>query len=358
MDGYKTIKNSLDKVKRDAYSQIEESEKPDFKESMSGFWKQSVDSLWFILTEKENITFAVLQLLCIVLGYYVWVQVLDWIPDEVWQSASENKDTGLVNVVLLVWSFLCVGFSALPLGLFTACMSASYILRSEGRQSTVCECLKVVLPKAWPIWVFSWFDGWWTVLRILERLPKKNDRVSFSTKIRRELVYNAWKAASLGFIPALLFGRSVTTAGKDSLMLLKDKFVPLLKLRTAYVIICWVIGIGSYLSIFFFGKYIFGNMRSSYDMYTVYFYCGFPMIMALLILMLIFRPLYIISACRIYAGYAHSKNIKADLPQTSPEFISVAVVFAVLAAILGVVLLYHAELGIDGIIAAPFYTNK
>ena len=49
MDGYKTIKNSLDKVKRDAYSQIEESEKPDFKESMSGFWKQSVDSLCFIL---------------------------------------------------------------------------------------------------------------------------------------------------------------------------------------------------------------------------------------------------------------------------------------------------------------------
>lgn len=353
MDSYSTIKNSLNKLKHDAYEQIGEQEKPSMLTSMGSFGKQAANSLYFILTEKENIMFAVLQLVCIVLGYYIWVQALSWIPDEVWQATQENKEGTFVNILLWLWSFSCVGLVSLPLGLLTACMSASYILRSEGKESTVAECLKVALPKAWPIWVFSWIDGWWTVLRIMERLPKKNDRTPLSTKLRNEIVYNAWKAASLGFIPALLFGRGAVEAGRDSVRLLVDRFMPLIKLRLAYALICWIVGIGSYIGIFFIGRYIFNAMQSEYDMYTFYFYCGVPMIMALLIIMLIFRPLYIISACRIYTGYAHSQGIKAELPQSSPKFVSVTVAFAVLAVVIGVLLLYHTELGIDERIVAP-----
>ena len=353
MDSYGTIKNSLNKLKHEAGDQIGEQENPSMMESIGGFGKQAANSLYFILTEKENIIFALLQLACIVLGYYIWVQALSWIPDEVWKASQEDKEGTFVNILMWLWSFACVGLVSLPLGLLTACMSASYILRSEGKESTVAECLKVALPKAWPIWVFSWIDGWWTVQRIAERLPKKNDRTSLSTKLRNEIVYNAWKAASLGFIPALLFGRGAVEAGRDSLRLLVDRFMPLVKLRLAYALICWIVGIGSYISIFFFLKRIVFAMHSEYDMYTFYLYCGLPMIVALLIIMLIFRPLYIISACRIYTGYAHSQGIKAELPQSSPKFVSVAVAFAVLAFIIGVMLLYHTELGIDANIIAP-----
>lgn len=353
MESYSTIKDSLKSLKYEAYNQIGEQEKPSMLESIGGFGKQAVNSLYFILTEKENIMFAVLQLVCIVLGYYIWVQVLSWIPDEVWQASQEDKEGAFVNILLCLWSFTCVGFVALPLGVLTACMSASYILRSEGKESTVAECLKVALPKAWPIWIFSWIDGWWTVQRIAERLPKKNDRTPLSTKLRNEVIYNAWKTASLGFIPALLFGRGAVDAGRDSVRLLVDRFMPLVKLRLAYTLICWIVGIGSYVSLFFIGKYILSAMHSDYDMYTFYFYCGLPMIVALLIIMLIFRPLYIISACRIYAGYAHSQGIKAKLPQSSPKFVSIAVAFLVLAFIIGVMLLYHTELGIDTNIIAP-----
>ena len=353
MDSYTTIKGSLETLKHEACNHVSEQEKPSMLESIGGFGKQAANSLYFILTEKENIIFAVLQLACIVLGYYIWVQVLSWIPDEVWKASQEDKEGTFVNILLWLWSFACVGLVTLPLGLFTAFMSASYILRSEGKESTVAECLKVALPKAWPIWVFSWIDGWWTVQRIAERLPKKNDRTSLSTKLRNEIVYNAWKAASLGFIPALLFGRGAVEAGRDSVRLMVDRFAPLVKLRLAYALICWIVGIGSYVSLFFIGQYILSAMHSDYDMYTFYFYCGLPMIVALLIIMIIFRPLYIISACRIYTGYAHGQGIKAELPQSSPKFVSVAVAFAVLAFIIGVMLLYHTELGIDARILAP-----
>ncbi len=353
MDSYSTIKGSLKKLKNEAYEQISEQEKPSMLESMGGFWKQSANSLYFILTEKENIMFAVLQLVCIMLGYYIWVQVLSWIPDTVWQAAEHDKEGVFVNILLWVWSFACVGLVSLPLGILTACMSASYILRSEGKKSTIAECFKVALPKAWPIWVFSWIDGWWTILRIMERLPKKNDRTPLSTKLRNEVIYNAWKAASLGFIPALLFGRGAVEAGRDSLRLLVNRFVPLLKLRTAYAAICWIVGIGSYIGTFFFIQYIVKAMNSRYDIYTFYIYCGLPIIIALLIIMLIFRPIYIISACRIYSGYAHSQNIKAELPKTAPEFVSIAVAFVTLAVVIGVMLLYHTELGIDERIIAP-----
>ena len=94
-------------------------------------------------------------------------------------------------------------------------------------------------------------------------------------------------------------------------------------------------------------------MNSRYDIYTFYIYCGLPIVIALLIIMLIFRPIYIISACRIYSGYAHSQNIKAELPKTAPEFVSIAVAFVTLAVVIGVMLLYHTELGIDERIIAP-----
>ena len=95
--------------------------------------------------------------------------------------------------------FVCVGLVAYPLGLLTACMGASYMLRFCGRPSTIAECLKIVLPKSWTLWIFSWLDGWWTMERILERLPKKNDRTPLSVKLANEAVYQAWKISSMGF---------------------------------------------------------------------------------------------------------------------------------------------------------------
>lgn len=110
------------------------------------------------------------------------------------------------------------------MGIFTACMNASCILRFQNKESTFTDCLKIAVSRAGTIWVFSWIDGWWTVNRILERLPKKNGRTSSSVKLEKEIIYQIWKMISLGFIPALLFGRSFKRLAEIFCFCLKNVF--------------------------------------------------------------------------------------------------------------------------------------
>lgn len=347
-----TVTGEIKKLKEDAAGRIKNKERPSCADSAKSFFNNGAASLYFIFSEKENILFAFLQLAFIALGYYLWVQMLDWIPQSVWDN-MKNSDDGdpLLNIALLVWSFACVGIVAYPLGILTACMGASYILRFQGRPSTIAECLKVVLGKSWTLWIFSWLDGWWTVERILERLPKKKDRTPRSVKLANEAAYQAWKLASLGFIPATICGRSLSEACKDSLSLLKDRFLPLIKLRIAYSLICWIFGIGSYIGVFLMFPYIDSFAGAHNNIYSFYFFAGFPAVVALTFIMLVFRPIYIISACRIYAFYAREKEIEIKLPQTSPAFISALAAFCVLAVILATVFLYRDELGLSAILS-------
>lgn len=351
------IKQEIYSLKDKAYSNYKAEDCPGKKESLSGFFNSSYASLHFIFSEKENILFALLQLAVVGLGYFLWTQMLDWIPQEVWDEVRKDSDDGasILDLILLLWSFVCVGIVAYPLGILTSCMGASYILRFQGKTSTIAECLKIVMHKSWTMWVFSWLDGWWTVLRILERLPKKNDRTPRSVKIRNEIIYQAWKMASLGFMPALICGRSVREACKDSLSLLKNKFVQLAKLRLGYSAICWILAIVCYIGTFILMPTILPRMSGGHNgIYTFYFITGFPIVVALTFIMVIFRPIYIISACRIYAFYTRDKNIEIKLPETSSKAVSSLVAFVVLLIITAVVVLYRDEIGLSEILANPW----
>ena len=343
-----TMKSEFDRLKTKAYKETDFSENPGYFGSIGSFFTSIAASLRFIFTEKENIVFALLQWATIALVYFIWIQGLSWIPEEIWKNDTENT---AANLILLVWSLACVGLAAFPLGILTACMNASCLLRFQNKESTFTDCMKAAFSRAGTLWIFSWIDGWWTVKRILERLPKKNDRTLRSVKIEREILYQLWKMISLGFIPALLYGRSFKDACKDSLFLLKKRFLPLIKLRLGYSFVCWIVGIGCYAGTVLFFCYM-DKMPDEYDIYSWYFYAGFPLILALLIIMILFRPLYIISACRIYINYACDEGITPNLPQRTSAFTNILVIFLCFAAIIGVVLLFHQQLGIDSFITA------
>ena len=322
-------------------------------ESLQGFFIDSWKSLKFVLSEKENILFGLLQLVAIGLGYYIWVQIIGWIPQEVWdQIGKEEKSGDLMSIVFVLWGFVCVGLVAYPIGILTACMSASYTLRSEGRESTILECLKIVLKRSWPLWVFSWFDGWLTVNRILDRLPKKKDRTPRAVKILRELVYQVWKISTLGIIPALVYGRSVSESCKDSLQMLKQFFLPLGKLRGGYSLICWIIGIGSYLSMFILFPYIceFQKSHNISGIYTFYLVAGIPILISLFFVLIIFRPLYIVSSTRIYLNFAKANQIERRLPDPSSKGLSAFVGFIAVAIIILTIILFRNQLGITYIL--------
>ena len=347
------LKTALTKLKNDSFSTMEENDKPQKVESLSYFGRCISYSSKLIFTEKEIIVFALLQLVVIALGYYLWVQILGLIPEEVWESARKDDGASVVDLVLLVWSFLCVGLTTYPLGLLSACMTTAHFLHESGQESTVAKCLRVVLPKSWTIWMFSWIDGWWTILRILERLPKKKDRTPLYVKIRNEAIYQAWKVASLGFLPAIIIGRNVNEACKDSLGLLKTHFKTMCQLRIAYSLICWIFGVGTYIGAIFLAPHILERMNSNNDMHTFYTFIGIPLILSLFFIQVIFRPIYILSACRIYSNYTIEKNIKVSLPVVS-KFTSSIVAFLILAIITCVAFLYRDELGITQMLSTPY----
>ena len=348
------VMDALSSLKNKAYRNIKEADKPTKKDSLIGFFDNCSFAVCFILSEKENVLFAFLSVAVIAAGYFAGVQILDWIPQEIWDEVKDkDNDDTILSLVLMAWSFVCIGLVTYPLGIVTACMGASYILRANGRQSTIAECLKIVMPKSWTLWVFSWLDGWWTFMRILERLPKKNDHTPLSVKLRNEAIYQAWKIASLGFVPALVCGRSISESCADSIGLLKDKFLPLAKLRAGYSIICWIISIAAYVSMFFFMFYFSGKSFGHNEIYSFYFIAGFPIVLACTIILMIFRPLYIISACRIYASYAKDKNIDVKLPHESSKAVSSLIAFVVLLIIFGVIFLYRQELGLSDILENP-----
>lgn len=353
MNDIGTIKEELNDLKSNAYKNYNNKEKPSKTTATLGFFRSCGVSLYLIFTEKENILFAFLSLVSMSLIYFLGIKLMDWIPQEIWDSlkAEEGKDHTLLNLVVLIWEFICVGIVAYPLGILTACMGASYMLRFQGKESTISECLKIVLPKSWTLWVFSWIDGWWTFLRIVERLPKKNDRTPLSTKIRNEMIYQAWKVASLGFLPATVCGRNLKEACTDSLNLLKDRFSMLVKLRIGYSIVCWIVGIGSYIGAALMMFYFKDLRIGSNDIYSFYFLAGAPIVVALTIIMLFFRPLYVISACRIYAFYAREKGIEIKLPEKSSKFVSSIIVFLLLLAAVAVVFLWRDELGLNDILS-------
>ena len=98
--------------------------------------------------------------------------------------------------------------------------------------------------------------------------------------------------------------------------------------------------------------FAFCDYADEYDVYSWYFYAGFPLIIALLTIIVLFRPLYIISACRIYINYACDEGIQPNLPQRTSSLANVLVIFICLTAVICIVLLYHQQLGIDNLMSA------
>ena len=354
MFGIKETKAQFNSLKKEVSRISISEEKPSRASSLTGFFSNIKYAVKLVFLEKEIITFAVLQLVVIGLGYYLWVQMLDWIPEEVWRS-TRNSDSGSVaDIVLFLWSFVCVGLVTFPLGLLTACMGAAHFLHSQGKESTIAGCLRIVLPRSWPLWLFSWIDGWWTVNRILERLPKKKDKTPISKKRMNEALYQAWKLATLGILPALVIGRSLKEACKDSLGLLKNRFSPLFKLRLGYSTICWFFGIACYIGVFLLFPFINKRMSGEFDVYRFYFLAGVQMLIALAFIQLIFRPIYILSACRIYSDYIKENEIAINLPDKPPKVISVLVVFVILCIILAIVYFFRNELAITRLLSVPY----
>jgi hypothetical protein len=319
-------------------------------ENLNEFSSRTGYAVSLIFQEKEIIIFSLLQWASIAIAYYIWVQILGWIPPEVWESDSKIFDFAL-NILFLVWSFICVAIAAYPIAIFTGAIGASHFLREQGYESTIAACLKLALPNSHKLWMYHTVDGWLTVEIILERLPKRGYFSNRTERLIKEALYYAWKVGTIGMPAALLTGSGLVEAGKKSISLVQYKLPDVIKLRGGYSVTCWIIGIATYVgSIYFFIKFD-DLFESTHKIFTFYFWMGVPILISVGVIQLFIRPIYVIASSKLYSDYLNEKGEKINLEGLPSKGLSAFVAFCVLCIMVLTIYLYREQLGIMSILS-------
>ena len=318
-------------------------------ENVGAFGRSSTYALRLIFAEKEILLFSVLQWVAIGVAYLLWVQIIGWIPMEVWESESDLADIAL-NLVFLSWCFVCVVLAAYPIAVLTGAMGAAHFLREQGQPSTIASCLGLALPNSKKLWVFHIADGWLTVMRILDRLPRRN-MGSGAVRAAREAAYYAWKVGTIAMPAALLTGKGLRAAGKESLSLVKARLGDVLKLRGGYSVACWLVGVTTYIGsiVFLLGVDAFDD--PVHPMFAVYMWAGVPVLISVGIIKLFLRPVYVIASCKYYSDLLIQQGKPVEFKSLPGRGVSAFVAFAVLAVIVGFVFLFRQQLGLMDVLS-------
>lgn len=316
----------------------------------STFSSQLHYSVTLIAEEKEIIFFAILQWIAMIVAYLLWIQILDWIPDDLWEEVRQSRerdDKGtfmLINLLLTGWSLLIITAVSFPLSLLSAAMVAAHYLRYSQQVSTIDRCFQLASRNLGKLWVFTAIDAWITVDAIMDRLPRKHGNRTAA----EELLYYAWKIGTVGVLPALVAGKGYLEAAKDSLILLKNQPARTIGIRMGYSLLCWIVGITAYIgALYYFIR--FGDPANHPNMiYNFYFLMVVPLLIAIGITTVFLRPFFLVMTARLYTD-----NIAFAAPDLSAEqadngilgFIFALILCIILGAIIGVSLFEH-QLGI------------
>lgn len=313
-----------------------------------GFLGELGYALRHILEEKEILFFAALQWLVIGLAYIMWTQILDWIPQSLWDEvarSSKQDDEGaftLVNLVLLGWSFLVVVVASYPISILNAAMTSSHYLRLSHQTSTIPKCFNLAFKNLGRLWIFTTIDAWVTVTAILDRLPGKKRRKRTALD---EAVYYAWKVGTIGVAPALVAGRGYAEAAKDSIAILKKHLTRAIAIRMGYSLVCWVIGIAAYAgSIWYFVRY--GNHSGkTLSIYNFYVLMAVPVFIAVGVTSVLVRPFFLIASSKLYSD-AVPVGRRATALTIDEKFDPLFFAFCVLLAVFSSLYFLGDEIGI------------
>lgn len=314
---------------------------------IGGFFSNLAGVFRLIREEPEILAFAALQWLCITLAYMAWTQAIDWIPDSVWEEVSrandEDRDAGftLLNLFLIGWTFVVVVCVSFPMSILSAGMVAVHALRHEGYESTFFYALWRGMQNVGQQWVFTSVDAWITVKAIFDRLPKKNNRNPRT--LADELLYYAWKLGTMGMVPAMVYGRGMIDAAKDSLTMLKKAPGRAIAIRFGYSGICWIVGIATYIGAFAYMCMMGFRAEGENGIYTFYFFMTMPIFISVGVISVLVRPFFLLMVAKLYTDVIQPQDLLAAAghPETAEDrapswpvfFFAGAVLFAVLTAV-------------------------
>tara|TARA_B110000444_G_C18792923_1_gene573354 strand:- start:263 stop:1336 length:1074 start_codon:yes stop_codon:yes gene_type:complete len=332
----------------------EKEERPDL--NRGEFTGRIKTALALGLKEKEILFFGLLQLLAIMVGYAIWLQALNWIPQEVWDSAQSCIDrgdedcTGTIDLSLYLWGLAVIVVVSFPVGILSCAIGTTHFLYTQKEESTVLKCLNAAFSNAWPIWKFHIIDSYITINRILERLPKENDTRTPVQIALQEAMYYAWKVGTAGMIPNLILGNKLIASGESSVKFVKAKFKEVAGLRAAYSSLCWIIAILAYIGAIFLTMIFENELTTNTGNILIgkfYVYMMIPICVATAAVVIILRPIYILSICNIYSDYLKEKNEDAELPNNPSSGRSALITFIILGLVLIFLSSFGIELGLD-----------
>ena len=346
------------------------SQLPEIANRPSGNYKDFTSRIGYALQlglkEKEIFFFGLMQWIAIIIACLLWVQILFWIPQPVWESMNaceargEEDCSAGITIPLMIWGWVCILLAAFPVGILSSAMGTAHFLHKSGQESTVLKCLHVAFSNAWITWSFHYVDGLITVRQIISRFPSKNDHRTPAQIAAEEAAYYAWKVGSAGMLPNIVLGNGLVLSAKNSLKFLKANVGEILKLRMAYSAICWVLGIlaciGGGILLAFMGDalYTTAGVHSSGEIYLFFI---IPVGIALSVVMVILRPIYILSLCDMYSEYLYKNNAEVPLPSDPSNGKKAAVIFLLLSlAILGVSLL-RDEISLTKMLSREYENN-
>ena len=355
------FKNKYDFVRDELKDLPEFSELP--KGKLKDFTSRIKYALLLGLKEKEIFFFGAMQWLSVVLAYLLWLQMLYWIPQPVWDWVGECLDgpgdgdgcTLAADIPLFLWGVLCIFLAAFPIGILSSAMGTTHFLHKNGEKSTVIKCLNAAFSNAFATWNFHFIDGYITVGQIIERLPSddKNNYETAAQKAARraasEALYYAWKLGIAGVLPSLVLGNGVIESGKNSIKFVKANFIEIAKLRAAYSLICWVIGIlayvGAIITLIFMGDEIYA-LSGGLAIAKIYLYMIVPIAVSVSVIMILLRPIYVLTICDMYSDYLSQNNETADLPNNPKNGKKAVILFIVICAIVALIAGFREQIGL------------
>jgi hypothetical protein len=294
--------------------------------------------------------------------------MLSWIPQPVWDSIQQCLDgpgdtdgcTVAADIPLMLWGILCILLVSFPIGIFSAAMGTTHFLHKQNKESTVIKCMHASLSNAWTSWSFHFIDGLITVRQIIRRLPDDNNyepaAMKAARRAREEALYYAWKVGTAGVLPSLVVGNDLLNSGKNSIKFVKARFLEIVKLRSAYSTICWIIGIITYIgacvTMAFMGDMIFAD-TGGLAVVKIYQYMVFPIAIATMIVMIFLRPIYILTLCDLYSGYLDSIGEEPELPD-DPSIAKRAIMVFGFICILTICIIFLRDItGLSDILSTP-----
>jgi hypothetical protein len=328
------------------------------------------------LKEKEIFFFGLMQWVSVILGYLLWLQMLYWIPQPVWDFIGEcldkpgDKDgcTAAADIPLFLWGVACIFIAAFPIGILSSAMGTTHFLHKNGEESTVNKCLSAAFSNAFATWNFHFVDGYITVMQIIERLPKDESK-SYESPAQRaarkaasEALYYAWKVGIAGVIPSLVLGNGVIESGKNSIKFVKANLIEIIKLRAAYSMLCWVVGIlayiGAMLILIGMGDDIYA-LSGGLAIAKIYLYLIVPIGIAVSVVMIFLRPIYVLTICDIYSDYLAKNNEPATLPNNPSNGKKAVILFVIICAVIALISGFRDQIGLTNTLSEiPGHSNE